>query len=145
MHIFSRPLIKPHKLQLLVNFHLALSVGHACKLKPEAHILRHRAPWQQSKLLKDHGHLALPNMPERCLIAGDDINHLGSVAHHHTAARHLVEAVHSAQQRGFARAGKPHQHADLAFLDHKIGPCRPQHRAGLFENFRPALARIKHP
>src|SRR5436190_10893594 len=83
-------------------------------------------------------------MAERGLVASDDINHLGPVAHENISARHLVEAVDRAQQRRFPRARKPHEHADFAFFHHQAGARRTQHGTGFFEDFRPALARIKH-
>src|SRR5436190_1998026 len=68
-------------------------------------------------------------MAERGLVASDDINHLGPVAHENISARHLVEAVDRAQQRRFPRARKPHEHADFAFFHHQAGARRTQHGA----------------
>jgi hypothetical protein len=92
----------------------ALGAGLAGEFEAEGDVLDHAAPGQERELLEHHRHRAAA---QRAQIAGAQL--ATSVtprrrAHQHPAARHLVEAVDRAQQRGLARAGEAHQHRDLA-------------------------------
>ena len=73
----------------------------------KAHILRHRAPWQQSELLEPPWHLALPHMAQRGLVAGDDIDILLPSAHENISARHLVKAMTARSRVDFPETKAP--------------------------------------
>ena len=81
MGIFACPLVKAHQLQLRIHLGFTFRLRHPRQLQPKTNIFSNGAPWQQSELLKHHGHLALADMAQCGLITGHDVDHLVAVTH----------------------------------------------------------------
>ena len=142
VHLLAANACKADQLQLFGHLAPALGHRHACDLKTEADILRHRAPGQQSELLEHHGHPAAAQAAQPLRAAGGRIDQPVLIPHQRLAPDDRVEPVDGAQQRGLARPGQAHQHDHLARHDVERGTGNAQRLAGFFLDFGAGAARI---
>ena len=130
-HLAVGPLRQVHEGQLFVHLGAALVGGLSCQFKAKADIVAHRAPRQQAELLEHHGDGGQAQAAQGVLVGLGDRDHFGAVPHPHLAAHDGVEGIDAAQKGGFARAGKAHQHQNLALADGQRAVVDAEDLAGL--------------
>src|ERR1700728_3559560 len=141
--VASAPGRQSDQLELFVNDPAAFLGRLAAQLQAEADVVTHRAPRQQRELLEYHRNAKAPNTPQGGGVTAGDVDDGTAVVDQHLAARDWRDAIGRAQQRGLARAGQPHQHADLAVLDAQAGISNPDDDAGALGDLGARGARVE--
>ena len=143
-HLAVRPLRQVHQRQLHVDLVAPLVRGLPGQFKAQPHILAHRPPGQQPEGLENHGDIGQPQAAQGGGIGLGHADHLVAVQHPHFTPHHRVKGIHPAQQCGFSRTGKPHQHQNLALAHRQRTVMHAQDLSAGRLHFGPGLALIHH-